>query len=443
MGGRFLELDERSGIFEDIGDKKATEKTSQALREGQTKIREKLYMDESEAAGGPPTAPAGSNYAPSSDDFQRVKSSDGYFGFSVQVLESLYKAEENEPVAYGEYGDSIFFADVTAAASATTDNMGNGYVDAPPISSSEYGNSIVMAKALERFPGRRRTHQEQQHGQEQQHQLMPPPLPASSSAYVNSIAVARALEQFPGAQQEHQPMSPPQPRFAKRDADPIEMAMALYQYPGTARGQSQADLQALVGRFTNVSSVRTSELGNGGEGGGVRPSVEGGRLTNMTLTSIFSSNSIRQIMESAHKGEIYRQKDRRTIESVLSAEIRDLMRMSAPQLDLVGNLAMDDMDVLMDKEVDRFHKDTMEDRVSDLRFTDFSRWSSDSTDSTNNSKKSSMDASMSSSDNMSVHTRLSCNKRSKYSKQDSGDIASAELLLQLSADHSGKRHAHG
>ena len=273
MGGRFLELDERSGIFEDIGDKKATEKTSQALREGQTKIRKKLYMGESEAAGGPPTAPAGSNYAPSSDEslpanFQRVKSSEGYSGFSVQVLESLYKAEENEPVACGEYGDSISFADVTAAASATTDNMGNGYVDAPPISSSEYGNSIAMAKALERFPGRRRTHQEQQHGQEQQHQLMPPPLPASSSAYVNSIAVARALEQFPGAQQEHQSMSPPQPRFAKRDDDPIEMAMALYQFPRTARGQSQADLQALVGRFTNVSSVRTSELGNGGGGGG-------------------------------------------------------------------------------------------------------------------------------------------------------------------------------
>ena len=269
MGGRFLELDERSGIFEDIGDKKATEKTSQALREGQTKIRKKLYMDESKAAGGPPTAPAGSNYAPSSDEslpanFQRVKSSEGYFGFSVQVLESLYKAEENEPVAYGEYGESIPSADVTAAASATTDNMGNSYVDAPPISSSEHGNSMVMAKALERFPGRRRTHQEQQHGQEQQHQLMPPPLPASSSAYVNSIAVARALEQFPGAQQ----MSPPQPLFAKRDADPIEMAMALYQFPGTARGPSQADLQALVGRFTNVSSVRTSERGNGGGGGG-------------------------------------------------------------------------------------------------------------------------------------------------------------------------------
>ena len=29
LGGRFLELEERSGIYNDIGDKKATEKTSQ------------------------------------------------------------------------------------------------------------------------------------------------------------------------------------------------------------------------------------------------------------------------------------------------------------------------------------------------------------------------------------------------------------------------------
>jgi hypothetical protein len=439
-------LDERTRILEDIGDKKATEKTSQALREGQTKIRKKLYMKENEAAGEPPVAPAGSNNTPSSDEslsanFQRVKSSEGYFVFSVQVLESLYKAEKNESVAYGEYGEIIPSAKVTAAAAATTDNMGNGHVHAA--SSSEYGNSIVRAKALEQFPGLRLT-------QEQKHQLMQPPLPASSSAYVNSIAVARALEQFPGAappaqqaapsQQEQQPMSPPQPRFAKRDADPIEMVMALDQCLGTARGKSQADLQAQVGRFTNVSSVRTSEFGNGGGGGVFRTSVEGGRLTNMTLASMFSINSIRQMLESAHKGESYRQADRGTIESVLSAEIRDLYRMSAPQIDLVGNLPMEGMDVLMDKEVDRFHKDTMEDRGSDLRFTDVSRWSSDSTESTNNSKNSSMDASMSSSDNISVHTSLSCNKRSKYSTQDSGDIASAELLLHLSVDHSGKRH---
>jgi hypothetical protein len=467
VGGRFLELDERSGIYEDIGDKKATEKTSQALREGQTKIRKKLYTNENEGAGAgePPVAPVWSNNTPSSDEslpanVQPVISSEGYFGFSVQVLESLYKAEEIVSVARGEYGESIPSADVTAAVAdtvaatvaATTENMWNGYVHAPPASSSEYGDSIVVAKAPERFPGRQPTHQEKQQGQEQQHQLIQTPLPDSSSAYVNSIAVARALEQFPGAapptqqaaptQQEQQPMSPYQSRFAKRDADATETNMVLDQFPGTARGQSQAYLHAPVGRFTNMSSVRTSEVGNRGGGGVFRPSVEGGRLTNMTLASMFSINSsIRQILDSAHRGEIYRQADRGTIESMLSAEIRDLIRMSAPQLDLVGNLAMDDMDVHMDKEVDRFLKDTMEERVSDLRFTDVTRWSSYDTEFTNNSKNSLMDTSTSSSDNMSVHTSHGCNKRSKYSTQDSGDIASAELLLQLSADHGRRRHA--
>jgi hypothetical protein len=40
VGGRFLELDERSGIYHDIGDRKAIKKTSQALREGQTRTYE-------------------------------------------------------------------------------------------------------------------------------------------------------------------------------------------------------------------------------------------------------------------------------------------------------------------------------------------------------------------------------------------------------------------
>ena len=56
LGGRFLELDERTGIYTDIGDKKAVEKTSQALREGQTKIRKQMYKEEEEmAAGNNPT----------------------------------------------------------------------------------------------------------------------------------------------------------------------------------------------------------------------------------------------------------------------------------------------------------------------------------------------------------------------------------------------------
>jgi len=42
QGGRFLTKDENKGTWFDIGDKKAIEKTSQALREGQPKLREKM-----------------------------------------------------------------------------------------------------------------------------------------------------------------------------------------------------------------------------------------------------------------------------------------------------------------------------------------------------------------------------------------------------------------
>jgi hypothetical protein len=40
--GRFLEKDNKNGTWYDIGDKKAVEKTSQALREGQPKLRKKI-----------------------------------------------------------------------------------------------------------------------------------------------------------------------------------------------------------------------------------------------------------------------------------------------------------------------------------------------------------------------------------------------------------------
>ncbi|OEU10324.1 hypothetical protein FRACYDRAFT_194102, partial [Fragilariopsis cylindrus CCMP1102] len=40
--GRFLEQDATTGVWTDIGDKKAVGKTSQALREGQPKLRKKM-----------------------------------------------------------------------------------------------------------------------------------------------------------------------------------------------------------------------------------------------------------------------------------------------------------------------------------------------------------------------------------------------------------------
>lgn len=49
--GRFLEKDSKSGTWYDIGDKKAVEKTSQALREGQPKLRQKIVEMGGGAAG--------------------------------------------------------------------------------------------------------------------------------------------------------------------------------------------------------------------------------------------------------------------------------------------------------------------------------------------------------------------------------------------------------
>jgi hypothetical protein len=51
IGGRFLEYDEQTRTYYDVGDNKACEKTSQALREGMSKIRQQIYSDL--AAGRP------------------------------------------------------------------------------------------------------------------------------------------------------------------------------------------------------------------------------------------------------------------------------------------------------------------------------------------------------------------------------------------------------
>ena len=45
VGGRFLEYDEQTRTYRDIGDKRACMKTSQALREGLPTIRKQIYSD--------------------------------------------------------------------------------------------------------------------------------------------------------------------------------------------------------------------------------------------------------------------------------------------------------------------------------------------------------------------------------------------------------------
>lgn len=75
LGGRFLELDESSGVYHDIGDKCAVEKTSQALREKQTQIRQKLYRRNSEQS------------------ILCEMSTDGYALYSMQVLQRLHNGQ--------------------------------------------------------------------------------------------------------------------------------------------------------------------------------------------------------------------------------------------------------------------------------------------------------------------------------------------------------------
>lgn len=83
-----MDLDERTRTYTDIGDKKATEKTSQALREGQTKIRQDIYQNKDTSMPMLPPPPTDANG-------KLEISGEGYYGFSVQVLEALYNAENN------------------------------------------------------------------------------------------------------------------------------------------------------------------------------------------------------------------------------------------------------------------------------------------------------------------------------------------------------------
>ena len=83
-GGRFLQADDkRGGAHFEIGDKPAWAKTSQALREGQKEIREKLAKE---------------NGGIHLDEYKQVISEQTFFAYSCRMLESLYKQNEHGEV---------------------------------------------------------------------------------------------------------------------------------------------------------------------------------------------------------------------------------------------------------------------------------------------------------------------------------------------------------
>lgn len=84
IGGRFLELNERTGVYEDIGDQRACAKTSQSLREGQSQIRKKMFSE----------VIVSNAYSALVDHQMQAIPSAGYFGYSLQLLKSLYNSTD-------------------------------------------------------------------------------------------------------------------------------------------------------------------------------------------------------------------------------------------------------------------------------------------------------------------------------------------------------------
>ena len=77
FGGQFLQADEkRGGLYYDIGDKRAWDKTSQALREGQADIRAKLAEEDPEGM---------SKVA----EYKKVISEQTFFAYACKMMETL------------------------------------------------------------------------------------------------------------------------------------------------------------------------------------------------------------------------------------------------------------------------------------------------------------------------------------------------------------------
>lgn len=311
LGGRFLELNEREGIWHDIGDKKATEKTSQALREGQTKIRKDLFKAEENAATGFASGEAPQSYDTSllsstigstetvptsnakgkNDGMAEVVSQEGYFGYSCQVLEALYTSEQNLAVQIQEQQQ----------LSPTT------------------------------LPA--------------QQQSLPEPMQSASYPQFNntigggfpSHAMAMALDQFPGATMR------PSPPLQQQMMPPLPQRQQRMGQPTDRRGE--------------FASAKASD-----------PSL---RLTDMSMGSLFS---IRQLLESSRDiaNGSATARNESSSESILTPEIRSLIRKSEPQLSQIERMNIDEL-IPSQEEVVCFGEDIMQDRVSDLRFTDLSR----------------------------------------------------------------------
>ncbi|KAL7486650.1 hypothetical protein ACHAW6_012247 [Cyclotella cf. meneghiniana] len=90
FGGRFLQVDGDEGHF-DIGDKRAWDKTSQALREGQTEVRARLAEEAQNAPNG----------ASKVAEYQQVISEQTFLAYACKLLQSLYDPDSGSSTSCG------------------------------------------------------------------------------------------------------------------------------------------------------------------------------------------------------------------------------------------------------------------------------------------------------------------------------------------------------
>mmetsp|Transcript_56136 Transcript_56136/g.119359 ORF Transcript_56136/g.119359 Transcript_56136/m.119359 type:complete len:712 (+) Transcript_56136:326-2461(+) len=84
FGGNFMQADDkRGGLYYDIGDKRAWDKTSQALREGQADIRARLAEED----------PSGMSKVA---EYKQVISEQTFFAYACKMLESLYHPTDGQ-----------------------------------------------------------------------------------------------------------------------------------------------------------------------------------------------------------------------------------------------------------------------------------------------------------------------------------------------------------
>ena len=163
QNGRFLERDTAKGTWFDIGDKKAIEKTSQALREGQPKLRQKIV----EMGGAPPGAGMTMEHHAAAHVAAAAAAHHHMGGGAAGAAAP--------PIPGAHFANGIY--NPTASGSAAAGGMQGGY---------DYGGGAG---------GMMMSQQQQHQMQQQQHpmQQMPPPPSRSSNSNIQGDFSAEML----------------------------------------------------------------------------------------------------------------------------------------------------------------------------------------------------------------------------------------------------------